>query len=233
MVSTDFSDIDFSPFIRTGYFEKSIPELHKMIKSNDKFAAYELAMRFERQGDDDSAFKYYSLSAELGDVDAPLKAALILHRKQCFNKAIPYLNMSIARTNSAEAHFLLGQYYQENRTGSFFNRSKNKFNHFLAAAEQGHSKAQFILALLYSDGDGVKKSIERYVFWLRCSQLNGNPTAIGYLNRCMGESEHMRQVWKEELAKADKKITGHEKYIEEYFRRIAREEIDTQSTRKE
>lgn len=232
MASLTSPDIDFSPFIRTDYLKKSVQELQKKVESNDKFAAYELAERFERQKNDDDALKYYRLSAEWGDVAAPLRAALILHRKQRFNEAVPYLEMSISRTNDAAAHFLLGQYYFENKIGTFFSRGKNKFKHFLAAAEQGHPKAQFILALLYAEGDGVKKSIEHYIFWLRCSQLNGNPTAIRYLNRVMGESEHMCRVWKEELAKADKQIAGHETYIEEYIRRKTRKEIDTEGSEK-
>lgn len=75
----DFSDIDFTPFIRPNYFEKGMDELKAEVGENNRFAAFELGRRFRAKNELNTAYQYFSLSAELGDTDAPLEAGGSAH----------------------------------------------------------------------------------------------------------------------------------------------------------
>lgn len=215
------SEIDYTPFVRNGYYKKSITDLQSDIKNNDKFAAYELASRLKQQNKEDEAFKYYKLAADLGDKDALLEVAKLADKKNRIKEAFTYFEMAVEKTNCAEAHFKLGSYYYEKKIGNLFNRKRNMFKHFLAAAEQGYPRAQYILALLYGDKGGAE-SVHKYTFWLRCAQLNGEPAAISFLNKVMNESESLHQAWSNSFKQIDKEIEKHPKYIEEYLRNRAR-----------
>lgn len=221
----DFSDIDFTPFIRPNYFEKGMDELKAEVGENNRFAAFELGRRFRAKNELNTAYQYFSLSAELGDTGAPMEAALIADRQHRDHDAIHFLEMQIERTDSAKAHVLLGKYYTLGKAGNFISRSKKAFGHYLSAAQQGDAEAQFYTSLAYCHGEGVSKSMREYVFWLRCAQLNGWKPAAQRIYKCMSQREYT-QAWKEFLAEADKRISQHEEYIEEYIRSQIRKELD-------
>lgn len=220
MAEHTFDDVDFSPFIRNNYFNTSIEELINQAKENNKFAAYELGQRYKRSRDIQQALKYFTLSANLGDIDAPLEAALILNEQKRYKEAVPFLEMSIQRKNSPLAHTILGKYYARFEIGGLFKAPKLGFQHFLAAAQQGYPEAQYLLALNYFQGKGTKASNNDFTFWMRCAMLNGHQRAIDFMNdffRRQGNPEFVKW-WRAELVKQDAKISEHPEYIEEYFR---------------
>lgn len=216
-----------SMLTRSDFSTKKDHELVDAARKGDRFAIYELASRFEKRQDYVNAIKFYTRACELGDADAPLKVARLFDSQKRYKDAAPFFQMAVERTNDASAHITLAKYYVMGFIGSFFNREKKAFEHFLAAAKQGNSEAQYFVALAYSEGSGVRKSIEEYIFWIRCSQLNGYQKAVQLLNERMSDRQYT-QAWKEELAKADKRISNNEEYIEEYIRRQVRKEIDAE-----
>lgn len=204
--------------IRSDNTSKNENELLEAAKENDKYAIYELARRYEQKGDYSTAINFYSRASELGDIDAPLNIARILDGKKQYKEAASFFQLSVERTNAPIAHTTLAKYYVMGFIGNVFTRKKKAFEHFLAAAKQGNAEAQYFTALAYGEGQGVGKSISEYIFWLRCSQLNGYPKAVNRLNVCLSDRQYL-QAWKEELAKADQKISKNQEYIEDYIRR--------------
>ena len=55
---------------------------------------------------------------------------------------------------------------------------------FRKAAEQGHEKAQLLLGLKYSLGDGVEEDEAESLKWIRKAAKQGNEDAQAYLKRC-------------------------------------------------
>jgi TPR repeat protein len=51
------------------------------------------------------------------------------------------------------------------------------FISFKKSAEQGHSDAQFILGLMYDNGEGVSKDLKQAVAWYRKAAEQGHPNA--------------------------------------------------------
>lgn len=214
----DFSDIDFTPFIRSSYFEKSIEELMDDVKTNNRFAAYELGRRLKAKNELNTAYQYFSLSAELGDTDAPMEAALIAGKQERYQDAGYFLEMQIERTNDAKAHTLLGRYYVSGKIGGIFKRNKLGFQHFLAAAQQGHPEAQYLLALNYYEGRGTRHSLQDFTFWIRCAQLNGYQPATHFMDRWLKTDAEYTRIWDGKLAKVEQQIMQYPQYIP-YYRR--------------
>lgn len=215
----NWDDIDLSPFLRTNCISKSNDELSD-IAGSDKFAAYELGRRYKRSHDTQQAIKYFSLSANLGDVDAPLEVALLLDTQKRYKEAVPYLEMSIERKNDPRSHTIIGRYYASGYIGGIFKRDKLSFQHFMAAAEQGYPEAQFLLALNYYQGKGVKTSFDDFAFWMRCAMLNDHKPAIQFMNKFFLDSgDELSTVWRRKLLEADSQISLHPEYIQEYLRR--------------
>ncbi len=217
----EFSEIDLTPFIQPSYDKKSTEELLENTQSGDKFAAYELGCRYDKENNLDLAYQYFTIATNLGHVYAPLSAALIADKEGRYKDAIPLLEISIERANDPEAHLLLGEYYiyilGKNR--NFHNMDKKGFEHFLIAAKLGNSEAQFLAALSYGEGVGTSQCIEEYVFWLRCSQLNGFSKAIQYIYDKMQDEDWKELIWRKRLSEVDERISKHGDYIKEYIRR--------------
>lgn len=219
MSEIDLSNIDFSPFIRSAYYDKSISDLLKDANTN-KFSAYELGSRYDHANDFPNALKYYKLADQLGDIGASFKIAMILHKQSHYKEAAPYFEEAIRRSGDVDAYVYLAEYYLLGKIGSFFGRDKKSYSLLSTAAKKGYAKAQYLLSLSYRDGVGVSKDMREYVFWMRCAQRNGYPKAIDYINTAMSDSQYT-QAWKKMIAEADTRAAHHREYFD--FERLTKE----------
>ena len=105
---------------------------------------------------------------------------------------------------SAEAHALFGKTYKLGHSATirdllegvelgisscafnlgmirYLERNYNiSYNLFLKAALYGHPDSQYMVATMYSSGQGVQKNIPKSNFWMRTSAKSGGESAIKY-----------------------------------------------------
>ena len=84
--------------------------------------------------------------------------------------------MKSANQYFSMAEYTLGGIYYEGRNGVEVDMEK-AFSWFEKAANQGHIDAQFNVALMYINGEGVRQNQQKGVEWLRKAADNGNEEA--------------------------------------------------------
>jgi len=61
---------------------------------------------------------------------------------------------------------------------------KKAYELFLPLAEDNCDEAQYFLGLLYYDGDGVEKSVEKAIYWFKRAKKRHNVDAANMLMEC-------------------------------------------------
>lgn len=83
-----------------------------------------------------------------------------------------------AAENVFEAHMLLGEWLRSR------GETEEAFRWFLAAATRGHPPAMIQVGLMYSNGDGVEKDLEKASSWLRPANVKGSAIGKTLLAEC-------------------------------------------------
>ncbi|MCW9036035.1 MAG: sel1 repeat family protein [Rhodospirillales bacterium] len=157
---------------------KIIQSLKKKAEKGDAEANFELAKRY-RDGDgvfknDNTAFKHFKRSAELGHVKGQVETGYAYeHRigiKRSYVKAASWYRVAARLGNNPDAQFYLGVIHFRGMGGveHDFSLAQKLFNQ---AAKQGHAGAQFFLGAMHEDGWGVPKDrVKAYVYYSRAMQ---------------------------------------------------------------
>jgi TPR repeat protein len=82
------------------------------------------------------------------------------------------LTFSLAASGASFA-----QTYEQGRAAYKEDDFKTAFAIFQPLANQGHAQAQFSLAILYDEGEGVQKDIQKAAFWYRKAAEQGHRDA--------------------------------------------------------
>ncbi|NOZ66314.1 MAG: sel1 repeat family protein [Alphaproteobacteria bacterium] len=86
----------------------------------------------------------------------------------------------LSKQGDPDAQFIIGALYESGQYG-YEQSYKKAAELFSSAAEKGHARSQFNLAMFYYDGRGVEKSIDKMVFWLKKAEASGMPEAAAAL----------------------------------------------------
>ena len=144
-------------------------DIKAMIKVAD---CYNGVMHVEKS--DTLAYKYYTMAADHGHIEAHVQTAIHL----LFGYGIPkdkktgvkYLKIG-ADNGSAFGQYMLGFLYRAGEIG-LFGRERKAMQYFEMAAKQGHAKSQIELANMIMTGDHNGYSLDDVVFWLSCAYLH-------------------------------------------------------------
>ncbi len=151
-----------------------IQALKKKAEQGDAQAHYDLAVRY-RKGDgvfkdDNTAFKHFKKSAELGHVKGQVETGYAyesrLGVKRSYAKAAAWYRVAARLGKNPEAQFYLGlMHFRGQGVEHDFSLAHRLFN---LSAKQGHAGAEFFLAAMYEDGWGVPKDvIKAYIYYTR------------------------------------------------------------------
>ncbi len=92
-------------------------------------------------------------------------------------QAIYWYRKAALRGNS-EALFGLGEVYYEMGHGTDKTNTKKCIRYELKAAEMGHVFAQANVGMFYLEGKGVKRSLDKGLFWTRSAAMAGSHVAL-------------------------------------------------------
>ena len=112
------------------------------------------------------AVKWFRKAAEQGNELAKKNLAFCYENEQGMERSYSEggkPNLMAANPKSAEEQYIMGKKYEDQQSYSEAARWYRK------AAEQGHAKAQYKLAVYYSFGIGVKKNLEEGTKWMKKS----------------------------------------------------------------
>jgi TPR repeat protein len=129
----------------------------KRIKANDPAAMYHLGTCRYHEGDNDIAIKYWTMAAELGDINAHYQLADSYSKGEGVEtdeeKAIYHYEQA-AIGGDPEARYNLG--WIEGTNGNMERAAK----HHIIAANLGHEGSMKLLWKHYSRGDIAKEDLE-------------------------------------------------------------------------
>jgi hypothetical protein len=137
--------------------EENIKRVMKRVKVNDPAALHQMgAIRF-KEGDYDSAFKYYTKAAELGDAAAHNNLGNKYYRgegvEEDYEKAIHHWEKAAIGGHPAARH---GLAYCEEKNGNF----ERAVKHLIIAANLGREESMKELWKYYSAGHIAKEELE-------------------------------------------------------------------------
>ncbi len=140
-----------------------------------------------QQGDFDAAAKWFRLAAKKGDKQAQYLFAMLYRDGKGVDRndiqAVRWLKLAAAQHYS-EAQYQLGSMLEHGR-GVDAADATAAFKWFHQAARAGHAGAQLHLAVMYAQGNGVKKSIEQALDWAFKASASGNSEAKSYVQQLL------------------------------------------------
>ena len=174
-------------------FSKVVDWLSKATDLGDKYAAYTLAIYYEKRGELDNALRWFRNAAELGYPMAQYKLGLYYENE---NGNLVYIDIDKAIvwfTKAAESGITFASYklavcYSEIEDWG------NAFCWLKKAAEQGIVDAQDSLGCWYTHGGyGVEQDDTKAVEWYSKAAENGSPLAHLNLAICYREGHGVEQ----------------------------------------
>ncbi len=139
--------------------------------------------------------KWTRRAAEKGIMQAQFALAEIYFQKQGdANAALPWYQRA-AEQGHAEAHYRLGGIYETGAKGVSADSSQSKHLFQIAASEfdvyaqKGDDHAQYNLASMYKQGQGVKKNMTLALKWWEKSALQGNALSQLSLGRVYAQGD--------------------------------------------
>lgn len=170
--------------------------------------------------DNSEALRWYTLAAEQGHSYAQYIIAENYYKERSYSEALEWLTKS-AEHGDADAQFALGEFYYSIHNFGTYERSfkewcvQQNFDHFEAkntafewykkAAEQGHSKAQFVVGYLLSSDEAYK--------WFRKSAMQGNVDAL----LCLCSNSRYMENKKELIELYENIISTEREILEENY----------------
>lgn len=121
--------------------------------------------------DENAGMQYLEEAAEKGHIRASLQLAECLCTGKWVNKDIVRAASVLKKVNDPNAFFMLGNIYQEN------GEKETAFSHYYKAASENHVQAQYVVALSYATGQGVRRNYEEAKKWLRAAARQGHSEA--------------------------------------------------------
>ena len=154
----DFGKALRCPFCRDpGDDDENDKKMMKRVKANDPVALRETGTKGFHEGDYDTAFKYLSRAAELGDVDAHAKLGMMYEMgrgvEEDVEKAV-YHDEKAAIGGHPQARYNLA--YIEEANGNM----ERAVKHFIIAAKLGHLDVMRDLWKHYSAGNITKEDLD-------------------------------------------------------------------------
>lgn len=139
---------------------------------SDENIDFNLAKKYEKSGDINTALDYYFILAKKRDDKALLQLGKIyfegIHLKRSIPKAIKLLNQASLLGNT-QAKYNLAILYASNKSKQYKNYNK-AFNSFLELAKSGHAPSQNKIGLFLTYGiGGVKKDYVEAAKWFESS----------------------------------------------------------------
>ena len=168
---------DECPFCRLPINEGSEQRLMKRVEANDPCALRHMGMICFQKGDHESALKYMTKAAELGNGDAHYKLASLYkdgkHVEKDEEKTLFHLEeAAIAGHPYARCHLAEKEYDEYTAQGEI-SRMKRSAKHLIIGANLGHEGSIRILTEMYKEG-GVSK--EDFTVALRAHHAAVNAT---------------------------------------------------------
>lgn len=170
-------------------FQKEVEEKRVLAENGDGEAACDLASYYIIGGkgleqDYAQAKHYCEIAIKSNSIYAKYLMGVVLENTATnqteSKKAYAYLEEA-AEQNYAPALFAVAELYRQGNLKSLFGKKK-MFSYYKQAAEDCFVSAQYQLASCYYLGEGTKKNLELFEFWLCCAYMNGKEEATNDLN---------------------------------------------------
>lgn len=159
-------------------YRHAFNEYQQAADLGDPIAQYNLALIYEKGKnqavDMDRAKELYKEAGKHDVIKAMVSLGNIYVLEQNVSKALPWLNMAIAK-HDEEANFQMGWLAEKGLTPHA--SAQQALKYYQKAAEQGQSSAILALARLYQTGIGVKKNIEKSAAYYKLLAQENYPEA--------------------------------------------------------
>ena len=172
-----------SALIKQDKLNQGIELLKKSANNGHGQAAFELASLFEVglvvEKDFRVAKKYYEIAIRRGHRDAHFNLALLLSNPMTPNsdlKRARKVVSVIADQGDIEAQFLLATLMKK-KLQNVSAKPGKAFYWLQHAANSGHGKAQFQLAIQYMKGEHISRSTKTALKWFKRAAMQNNPEA--------------------------------------------------------
>jgi len=159
------------------------------MKSGDAFAQYYVGMKYLKgeivTKDPKEAFQWLKLAADKNHVKAQYELAKLYLDDKVVTKNIPEaitLFTYAAKKDIVDAQYYLGKLYLHSKGHSNLSLAQQWLE---KAADQEHGSAQFELANMYINAQGVNKDLSRGKDLLVAATENGHPQAQKELNKLL------------------------------------------------
>lgn len=167
--SVNFNAICYSAVNRNA---KALSTLKSLAESGNAQAQYKLGRIYESK-DKQEAAKWYLRAAEQG-IEKTFPHLYSIAKELNYFDAFQCL-VKNAKKDDFKMQRLVGILYSM-KDSKFYNQTEavKCFDNIIKAAEQGNAEAQYQLAIMYRDGNGVKKDNEKQLIWHNKAAEQGN-----------------------------------------------------------
>ncbi|MCQ2973964.1 MAG: sel1 repeat family protein [Bacteroidales bacterium] len=181
--SQNYSDAELQlgsyEYSKSEYSEKTINWLLKSSNHGNCIAQNNLGNYYRKIDDYETAFKYYSLSSQQGNIDAMYYLSMLYKQgagcEKNLEKSFYWIKLASEKGDS-DAQFSLGFCYY---SGSGCEKDETKaFEWFKKSAEQGNKVAQYNVGLCYEQGIGCETNGDQAFIWIQKSAKQGYQPAI-------------------------------------------------------
>jgi len=177
---------------------------------------HKLGVNYQREGDYESAAKFYRLAADQGVELAQIRLAVLLENGSGVpidKKEAHLWYLKAAEQGNAEMQNLVGFHYS---TGTLVKQDKQEaVKWYQLAANQGHATAQYNLAENYRSGSGgLQKNKVRALAWFILAELDGYEFAPNSIRNSKEEMSAEEIMEAESLARELTKMIDANKKTE-------------------